>query len=229
MTKHTGLLFGMALTILAASSAHAAPVFVANPSFESPFVATFNTGPVTGWNVGLTGGVLRPTFGGYLVAPDGSQIGYSGDGNGIPGSNYGILYQNVGSVVANATYSLTVDVVQSLHSPGNDWRILMGWGGHDLATTNVFASISNAPVLPGTFAPITLVGTAPAGASGPLLIFLENSGAFGVATQTGWDAVSLFSNVPEPAAWAMMLVGFGGLGAAMRLARRKTAMSLATA
>jgi hypothetical protein len=29
--------------------------------------------------------------------------------------------------------------------------------------------------------------------------------------------------VPEPAAWAMMLVGFGGVGGALRMARRKTA------
>jgi hypothetical protein len=31
--------------------------------------------------------------------------------------------------------------------------------------------------------------------------------------------------VPEPATWAMMLVGFGGLGAAMRGARRKQAVA----
>jgi hypothetical protein len=34
------------------------------------------------------------------------------------------------------------------------------------------------------------------------------------------DNVSL--TVPEPASWALMLVGFGGLGAALRLGRRLT-------
>jgi hypothetical protein len=33
----------------------------------------------------------------------------------------------------------------------------------------------------------------------------------------------LVSNVPEPGAWAMMLVGFGGLGMAMRSRRRQVA------
>ncbi len=35
--------------------------------------------------------------------------------------------------------------------------------------------------------------------------------------------ISAGGGVPEPATWAMMLVGFGGLGAAMRLSRRKQA------
>jgi hypothetical protein len=29
--------------------------------------------------------------------------------------------------------------------------------------------------------------------------------------------------VPEPATWAMMLIGFGGLGAALRMNHRRTA------
>jgi hypothetical protein len=33
--------------------------------------------------------------------------------------------------------------------------------------------------------------------------------------------------VPEPAAWALMLIGFGGLGAAMRYNRRKQALAVA--
>jgi hypothetical protein len=35
--------------------------------------------------------------------------------------------------------------------------------------------------------------------------------------------------VPEPASWAMMLIGFFGLGGAVRLSRRRTAASLAAA
>jgi hypothetical protein len=32
---------------------------------------------------------------------------------------------------------------------------------------------------------------------------------------------NIAASVPEPSTWAMMLVGFGGLGAAMRSSRRK--------
>jgi hypothetical protein len=49
----------------------------------------------------------------------------------------------------------------------------------------------------------------------------------GSANFIGFDNITLGSatagGVPEPATWAMMLMGFGGLGAAMRSARRKQA------
>ncbi len=35
--------------------------------------------------------------------------------------------------------------------------------------------------------------------------------------------------VPEPAAWVLLLVGFGGLGSALRIARRKRGVAAATA
>jgi hypothetical protein len=38
------------------------------------------------------------------------------------------------------------------------------------------------------------------------------------------NTIAIFSDVPEPATWALMLVGFGGLGLAMR-ARRHAAMT----
>lgn len=37
---------------------------------------------------------------------------------------------------------------------------------------------------------------------------------------SGPHGLDFISNVPEPSTWAMMLVGFGGLGAALRLARQ---------
>jgi hypothetical protein len=39
-------------------------------------------------------------------------------------------------------------------------------------------------------------------------------------TESGSATITQVSSVPEPAAWAMMLVGFGGLGAALRGSRR---------
>jgi hypothetical protein len=42
------------------------------------------------------------------------------------------------------------------------------------------------------------------------------------ATPADFDITSSGSTVPEPANWAMMLVGVGGLGAALRTARRRT-------
>ncbi len=213
------------LAILSSASAQAGAVSIVNASFEDPVVATFNTGPVTGFQIGLTGGVFNDAAGVY-IAPDGVQVGYAGNGNGVPGSNYGVLFQYVGAVTPGATYTLSVDVGRSFNSPANDYRLLLGYGGHDLATANIFAVASN-PVLvaPGTFSFASLTGTAPKTATGDLVFFLENSGAFGVATQTAFDTVSLMSNVPEPASWALMLLGFGGLGLALRSRRQVAAVT----
>jgi hypothetical protein len=41
------------------------------------------------------------------------------------------------------------------------------------------------------------------------------------------STISTAPGVPEPATWAMMLVGFGGLGAAMRRSRRRAVRALA--
>jgi len=45
----------------------------------------------------------------------------------------------------------------------------------------------------------------------------------------GLDDVSLTPSVPEPATWAMMLLGVGMIGAGLRMARRKNDMALTTA
>lgn len=67
----------------------------------------------------------------------------------------------------------------------------------------------------------------------PTLIFFQNA----LPTNNVWRANSLAltytdarggPGVPEPAAWALMLIGFGGLGARLRWSRRSHAkMSLA--
>ena len=52
----------------------------------------------------------------------------------------------------------------------------------------------------------------------------------GTANQIGFDNITLGSPiapVPEPAAWAMMLVGFGGLGMALRSRRRLASATVA--
>lgn len=78
----------------------------------------------------------------------------------------------------------------------------------DLSPTGQFESghINNQPVTSGTQ---TLVVTGKSG----------GNGSFG-----GTISFELASAVPEPAAWALMIMGFGGVGAALRR-RRQTAFS----
>ena len=57
------------------------------------------------------------------------------------------------------------------------------------------------------------------------LRFLAVGGPGGLPPIAAIDNVSLTGGVPEPAAWALMLVGFGGLGAALRHRRRRLAVA----
>lgn len=52
------------------------------------------------------------------------------------------------------------------------------------------------------------------------VIRMQNAGPNGNGSDIG-DPVP---GVPEPASWAMLLLGFGGIGAAMRRSRRRTAL-----
>jgi hypothetical protein len=94
-----------------------------------------------------------------------------------------------------------------------DYRLLLGFGGHDVATTTVFADASNpaGTPAPGTYSLATVTGVAPKGASSDVLVFLSggNSGAFGTSGQAGWDSVSLF--IPEPFSATILATGLLGL------------------
>ncbi|HEY5289395.1 MAG TPA: PEPxxWA-CTERM sorting domain-containing protein, partial [Caulobacteraceae bacterium] len=54
-----------------------------------------------------------------------------------------------------------------------------------------------------------------------VLTFTSNDIGGNPAEGNELTAVSLTA-VPEPAAWALMLAGFGGLGGALRMSRRRT-------
>ncbi|MES2289270.1 MAG: PEPxxWA-CTERM sorting domain-containing protein [Pseudomonadota bacterium] len=71
------------------------------------------------------------------------------------------------------------------------------------------------------------------GYSGVNLSYYQDTYRFGVSQYTVTDlraptfSVSFAGNVPEPTTWAMMIGGFGAIGAAMRYRRRKVAVSFA--
>jgi hypothetical protein len=60
------------------------------------------------------------------------------------------------------------------------------------------------------------------GYSGSPSCFGDNFGSFTVTT----SGAAMSGGVPEPATWAMMLGGFGGLGAAMRSRRKSAAATI---
>ena len=112
---------------------------------------------------------------------------------------------------------LDVDVTAS--------QIVVSWFGSGTALTGAFGRFEFADIThPFTAATLDTIGKTPGVAlsfSGGN-VFLNLSGA---AHQSG-EQVTIDVNtasVPEPAAWAMMLIGLGGLGTAMRARRKGTA------
>ena len=91
-------------------------------------------------------------------------------------------------------------------------------GGVNAGSVTLTSPGATLPSTPGQMSPIV--------ASNVLLLQGETLD-FGVNNDGSFydDSTGLaltVSSVPEPAAWALMLVGFGGLGATLRAGRRKT-------
>jgi hypothetical protein len=206
---------------------------ILNPSFEAPIVspATTVSGgyyttaadpvPIAGWNIGSTTGnigVWNPSkYAPSYVAPDGNQVAYTGYG-------YGIIYQDVGAVIGGFTYTLSVDVGDRIGIAPGQYRVMLGIGGHDLATTSVFASSGYDPVAltPGAFSDVMLTGVAPNGSTGDVMVFLEGGqDAFGFNGQTGWDSVKLTA-VPEPITLSLFGVGLAGAFVGRRRKSKQT-------
>ena len=63
---------------------------------------------------------------------------------------------------------------------------------------------------------------------GPLTAPYSLTAAYVITTgpNTAWSPeILIFGVVPEPSTWAMMLIGFAGLGFAFRHSRRKASMA----
>jgi hypothetical protein len=235
--RFVGLTAGLFVWVAAGAPAMAVPVL--NSSFETPVLAAGASpgGSFTGWTSGVAGGGLLGADPTNFTAPDGNQVAYTGPGNGA------LIYQDTGiPVVAGDTYALSAYVGQLANIGNNlplyDYRILVGWGGHDLATAHFLLGESGSYttnggfaglIAPDSFALVQNGGVADAGASGNLLIFLDggNANSFGVSGEALWDSVTLNdtsagtvgTSVPKPASFLMLGTGLLGIAATRR--RRK--------
>jgi hypothetical protein len=205
-------------------SASAANLLV-NGSFEDS-TSNFTTPP--GWtNVGHTDGVLSYANTGQ-PAYDGLEfysLGGAGDnGFAFPGEG---IEQTV-ATTAGDTYSLTFGYSDE-NCPGCSTVLTVNIGGfsQDYTLTADDGGFFRKPFTtaeidgftatgPSTTISFILKSTTNLGNNDPLID--------GVVFQ---QTASVTPGVPEPATWAMMLVGFGGLGAMLR--RRRSAPAVTAA
>jgi hypothetical protein len=221
-----------ALVPVLAISAPASAAVIASTSFESPTFPALGAGQdkygpdQSGYNQPPSGGLVVPgfTFNGYsgifsnpslccvLSTPYGKQFGFlqtfndSGSSiawtvNGLTlGDQYTLSFYDVGSGANGVGVDpLTVTFIGATALVSNDFTpSTTGWLSNSMSFTANAAS-----------AVITFNGS-PTG--GNLISGIDNV---------------LVTTVPEPATWAMMLLGLFGLGTVLRSSQRKQGRALA--
>jgi hypothetical protein len=176
-------------------AANAAAIFT--ESFESPVVSGINYGnPASVFNAGAGLEANGGAFG-YAAAPDGNQVAHIQNGGTVTLALTGL----------NATRSYTVSFLAAQRSNYGVLPVNVFFDGLQIGsftpTSTAFTSV----------APFTFTATGGTGS----LVFAGITGAGDL--NTAIDVVSV-SAVPEPATWAMMMLGFGMVGYGLR-SRRK--------
>ena len=196
----------MILAAALAGTALATPALaqtVTNGSFETPTVNGVSYSD--GGDTALTGGAGYEANGGafgYANAVDGNQILH------LQGTGTATL--SVNDLLAGSLYTLSFFAAAR---PGyGALPVSVSFGdtllGQFTPTSNDFTQFTDFNFLAtGTTGSITFAG-------------LNDDSTLDL--NTGIDAVSVSAAVPEPATWAMMIVGFGLAGYAMRRRTRAT-------
>ena len=178
-----------------------AAMLMATPSFAATELVVnggYETGNISGWT--LTGNT------GFSSVPTGAAFtGSFGYSNGAVGS-FGVLSQTV-ATVSGATYAYSF-ALRNNGGPGNAFEASLGGTAFGPSFTNS-----------GPFGYTVYSGTVVAPTSNALLSFSFRQDP----NFWNFDDASLTAAVPEPGTWALMIVGFGMVGAAAR--RRNAAVA----
>ena len=214
MSLRLTALAAVAAAGLLTSPAFAAVNLVTNGSFETgPNPGGFTTlfapsSAIAGWTV--AGGTVD-YIGNYWQASDGVR---SIDLNG---NSPGVLSQIISGLVAGRTYNVAFDLAGNVDD-GPALKQLQVTVGSAVYNTTFDITGNSRAAMGWEGRAFSFV----AGGSSATLAFTSNS-----TTTCCWgpalDNVSVTAAVPEPATWAMMLIGFAGLG----LARQRRQRALA--
>ncbi len=181
---------------------------VINASFETPDIPdpSFSAGPITGWTNVVGGASL------FLADPgDGTFPGATGNLIGLPGTADGfqavtlridgILFQDVGLLLPNTQYTLTVAFGHNL-----DVTTVTGWMQLVNGSDHTGSLLAEDPLLvgtPGIFVDRSLSFTTGNTVSGDLSIVLGGNGLTAY-----FDNVRLETqSIPEPASGVLGILG----------------------
>lgn len=204
--------------ILAATAATAALALFAVPANAAVFINNWTFNP---------GGAITVTFGdtgiGSVDAGLVTEISVF-DTDPLSPNFGGLMGKMSHDVTGSGNSTSAVDVFDFFLPSGLVTSSGISTHQSQTIANLVFTGISfngNAGVT-GTFAGNAVAGvsTLPVLLNGPQHLVVNVAGG----DQASWAGTATFSPaaVPEPASWALMIVGFGGLGAVLRMNRRRT-------
>lgn len=186
------------------SVVQAEPVAVSNPSFEIPALSSggVSYGPFSGWNP-FGGGyqqIYNQSFGDgfYTQNGDGTLIA-TGDGyqyfsvNGGAAGGPGGLDQDLGQLLPNTTYTLTVAVGWRNGIPDGVSNIKLVNGTDHTGATLASTNVNITTLTQGAFTDVTLVYTTGPSVSGDLTVVLQST----TGTQANFDNVRLDAQIPS--------------------------------
>ncbi len=203
-----------ALAALATASAAQAAVTVSHTAADTPLPA----GQYMVWDFdGLQGAGYGVSFTGPAGIYDGSDGLISGIAAPPPGttSNYAAVLGG-GKIVLTTPQISRLSLYMGSPDSYNNIRFNFLGGGHeDLTGTQLAAGAFNGDQSVGRRMTYDFGGQRVTSVE-----FTSGSNSF------EFDNIAT-SAVPEPATWAMMIMGFGLAGSAMRQSRRKSAMTFA--
>jgi hypothetical protein len=130
------------------------------------------------------------------------------------------LQQMITGLVVGKVYTLSFDwatVQYRTRTGATTEKIQVNFGGDTFTTTTINNPSHGAK---GWF---TVTHKFKATSTSELLSFLSIGTPVGLPPAAALDGVSLVGTVPEPASWAMMIIGFFGLGAMLRRRRQASA------
>jgi hypothetical protein len=205
---------------LAGNPATAGPIFVANAGFEDPALTDdgFTNNVIPGWTGTDAGAAFN--FGVYNP-PASAFPGQAPEGENVAYIERGAIFQTLADALAAGTYTLTVQVGDSLFDPVSPFTVELRAG------SSVLASASSPTPSNGTFTLVTLDYTATTADPflGQLLEIRLIDNDPDKATEPYFDDVRLdftpagLAAVPEPASLALVGAGAAGL-LGVRLRRR---------
>ncbi len=177
----------------------------------------------------------------YLYGPNGGNVGQGDNGNNYSNNGLSAISGNYLLLDGDTNFHGAVSQVINGLTVGQTYNLTFDWAGAAWATTPGNTTHKFDVTFGGLTQSTNTVALGEKGFSGwqkgamsftatsasQTLSFLAQGTPNGLPPTLLLDNVSLTAAVPEPATWAMMLVGFAMVGATARYRRRNTKAAIA--